>query len=126
MKMIKGFSLIELIIFIVVVTIISVSLMKAAQTIVSGSISVNKETQADEAANSCIAWFVGQRYMHGYDSITSPSTATPSFCTVPSGLTISVNVATTTLYSETNAFKTVTVTITGAGKATMSLLLSDY
>lgn len=121
----KGFSLVEMVIFIVIVAIISTSLMKGAESVLAYTPGLNNETQAIEAADRCIDWYVGQRYMKGYDNV-STGTTTPSYCTVPTGFTITTNVALTSMFSETNAFKTVTVTIGGNGNASMSLLLSDY
>ena len=70
-------------------------------------------------------WFTGQRQLNGYASITCPSSAVPAFCSAPSGYTLAVSITCTTISSDAN-YKTLTVTVSGDGNASLSTLFASY
>lgn len=126
MKQLKGFSLIELIIFLVVIGIAATTVLSSMDIILKTTHTNQENGVAVHIASRCLEWYLGQNQMHGYESVICPETTVPSFCSVPSGFSISVNVACTTLYNEpTSHYKTVTATVSGKGSATLSLLLAD-
>ena len=127
MRKFYGYTIMELVIFIVVMGIIGTSILSSFIAVLRYTPKVHQETVATQSATRCIEWFLGKRYLYGFNSITCPSTTVPSFCTVPSGYTISTNVDWTTLYGDSSPhYKTVTVTVSGVTDATLSLLLADY
>lgn len=121
----KGFSLIELILFIVVTAILASTLLLAFNNVLVNSDTSRNQIVAQMTAQQCMEWFVGQRLSNGYSSIACPSTTVPSFCTAPSGYTISVNSACTTISSDAN-YKTITVTVSGNGDASLTTLIANY
>ncbi|MBU0455319.1 MAG: prepilin-type N-terminal cleavage/methylation domain-containing protein [Pseudomonadota bacterium] len=124
MRKTRGFTLVELIIFIVIMGIIGVTILFAVKTVLQGGPTVNHQMVATRTAERCVEWYLGQRRMKTYTGIALGSSV-PSFCVAPSGYSISTNVASTTYYGDSN-YKTVTVTVSGAGSATFRLLLADY
>jgi len=121
----KGLTLIELIIFIVITALVAVSVFAGLNAAITLSPTAKAQTVAAQAASRCMEWYLGQRYMNGFTAITCPSTTIPSFCSVPSGYSITSNVACTTIGSDPN-YKTITVTVTGQASASLSLLIADY
>lgn len=127
MKKNNGYTLIELVIFIVIMAIISGSILLALNAVLRHAPKVQHQTVAMQSATRCMEWYVGTRNIHGFSNVTCPSTTVPSFCTVPSGYTIATNVSCTTLYGDSTAnYKTITVTVGGLGSTTLSLLIADY
>jgi len=125
-KKTKGFSLVELIIFIVAISVTAVTILSAMDMILKTSHQTQENATAVDAASRCLEWYWGQNQLNGYSSITCPSTTIPSFCSAPSGFSVAVNVACTTLYSEASAnYKTITATVSGKGSAALSLLIAD-
>jgi prepilin-type N-terminal cleavage/methylation domain-containing protein len=126
MKKSKGFTLIEIIIFIVVIGIAAGTILTWMEVILKSQHSAQENGVAVQVASRCLEWYWGQNQMNGYSSVTCPSTTLPGFCIAPTGFSVSVNVACTTLYSEPSAnYKTITATVTGKGSSTLSLLLAD-
>jgi type II secretory pathway pseudopilin PulG len=126
MKKSNGFTLIELIIFIIVIGLASATVLSGMDIILKTQHTTQDNDTAVQVASRCLEWYWGQNQMNGYSSITCPSTTLPSFCSAPSGFTTAVSVTCTTLYSETSAnYKTIAVAVTGKGTASLSLLLAN-
>ena len=124
-----GFTLIEMVIFIVIMGIIGVTILASMNAVLKGVSVPRQKTVATQIATRCIEWYVEQRYLHGFSvaTLACPSVVTPSFCAAPSGYTISTSVSCTQLYGETGYnYKTVTITVGGLGSASLSLLLASY
>lgn len=125
----RGFTLIEVIIFILVMGIIGVTVLISMDTVLRGGSTSKQKTVALQTASQCMEWYLNQRHLNGFSAIPCPSTTVPSFCTPPSGYTISTNISCTQLYGETGAnYKTITVTASSSGTntASLSLLLANY
>jgi len=125
MKTQQGFTFIEVIIFIMVTSLLGSVILLASTTMLQKAPIVQKNAIALQSAQQCMEWFVGQRSLNGYSGVSCPSTSVPSFCTAPSGYTVSVNVSCTTINSDAN-YKTVTITVSGVGDAVLSTLLANY
>jgi len=121
----NGFTLIELILFILITGLLASTLLMAFYTALQKMPSVHQQMIATQSARRCMDWIIGQRKLNGLSSVACPSSSTPTFCTVPSGYTISVNITCTTLNSDAN-YETATVTIGGNGNATLTTLLAAY
>jgi type II secretory pathway pseudopilin PulG len=124
MKKQQGFTLIELIMFIIVTSILATTILLAFVTALNKTPVVLQNMIADQVAKQCMEWFVGQRRMNGYNSITCNST-TPTFCSAPSGYTISTSCNTTTISGDSN-YETIAVTVSGLGNASLSYLMAVY
>jgi type II secretory pathway pseudopilin PulG len=120
-----GFTLIELVMFIIVTGILAAALLLALSM---GLVKTPNQQQAIIATNTarqCMEWIVGQRRLNGYSTYTCGASTTPSFCTAPSGYTVSASFACTTISGDSN-YDTVTVTVGGKGRATLKQLLASY
>lgn len=125
MKGQNGFTLIEVVLFIAVTTIMMSALFLAFTTSLQKTPITYNNTIATQTAKACIDWFIGQRRLNGYTAFTCPSTAVPAFCTAPTGFTLSVNITCTTINSDAN-YQTITVTVGGSGDANLTTLVANY
>jgi Tfp pilus assembly protein PilE len=122
----RGFTLVELVFFVVILGILAGTILYSFIIFLTYSPSSSiRQSVAMQSVANCIEWFLGQRYMNGYSSITCPSTTVPSFCTAPSGYTLAVNITCTTIGSDTN-YKTIVVSSSGNIVSSMSLLIGSY
>lgn len=125
----RGFTIIELVVFIVIMGIVGVTILASFSAVLKGVAVPRQKTIATQTAARCMEWYLEQRYLYGFGAATlsCPSTTVPSFCAAPSGYTIAASVSCTQLYGEIGAnYKTITVTVGGASSASLSLLLSSY
>jgi len=123
MKNELGFSLIELVLFIIIMALVVTAVAVIGLPFLSAP-KVHQDIFAKEAAARCMEWYLGQNYINGYSSITCPNTTVPSFCTSPTGYTLSVDITCTTYNSDTN-YKTIVVTVTGLGDASLSYMIAS-
>ena len=121
----QGFTLIELVIFIIVTSLMINALFLAYSTALLNAPLLLQNTIARQTARNCMEWFVGQRRLNGYSAFSCPSTAVPSFCTAPAGYTLSVNISCTTINSDAN-YKTITITVSGKCDAALTTLTANY
>ncbi len=121
----QGFTLIELIIFIVVTGILASTISLVFVNALNNAPSINQQMIATVTAEKCMEWYLGQRRLNGWSSVTCPSTTVPSFCTAPSGYSLSTNVSCTTISGDSH-YQTITVTVSGNGKAALTLLIAGY
>lgn len=131
MKKKSGFTFIELLIFIIIMGVIASLLATLFMTMLRRSATINSQNDASMAAVRCMDWFVGQRFINGFNNVNS-STNT-SFCnSVPTGYNIATNVSNTTLYNNATSYRTITVTVTGtatdtsSSKAVLSTIIANY
>lgn len=120
----QGFTLIELIMFVVVTSILAATILVGFSNSLVKTPTLMQNMLAGQTARQCLEWFMGQRRTNGYTSFAC-NTTVPSFCTAPTGYTVSVNVACTTINSDAN-YKTITVTVSGNGNAQLSTLVANY
>jgi type II secretory pathway pseudopilin PulG len=126
MKKFNGFSLIEVIIFIVITSILSIVIIMPVVITLQKSPLNRQQMIALQTAQQCMEWYLGQRRMNGFSGITcSASPSTPTMCTLPSGYSFSNSITCTTINSDTN-YKLITVSVTGIGDATLKSLIADY
>ena len=123
----SGFTLIELIIFIIITAILGTTILVAFVNGMNQSPVIAQNANADLAAQQCAEWFIGQRDLNGFSSIACTSPNTPSYCTnnMPSGYTISTTCTSTTISSDSN-YETITITVGGKGNATLTFIIGNY
>jgi prepilin-type N-terminal cleavage/methylation domain-containing protein len=120
----KGFTLIELVMFIVITSILAGAVLLGFVNTMNNTPAVLQNTIASQTAKQCMEWFVGQRRVNGYSSIACNSTV-PAYCTAPTGYTIATSCSTTTINSD-STYETITVTVSGAGNAALNFLIGKY
>ncbi len=129
MKTLSGFTLIELVIFIVGTTILVAALLLTFQTTLSNTPSVHYNLVAGQLADQCMEGFIGQRRLNGFtNSNFSCGTPTlPAVCTAPSGYSVSATITCSpTLSGDSTTSRTLTVTVSGNGNVSLSTLLASY
>lgn len=124
MKKHRGFTLIELVMFIVITSILASGILLSFITVLNKTPVVLQNSIASQTAKQCAEWFLGQRRINGFSNFTCNATV-PAFCTAPTGYTLTSNCTTTAISGDSN-YKTITITVSGAGNAGLSLLLADY
>jgi type II secretory pathway pseudopilin PulG len=121
----QGFALMELLVFIIVTGLLMSTILLSAINGLRSAPTVHQAMVAMQTANRCLEWYVQQRRLKGYSTLSCPSTPAAGLCAAPSGYSVSSSVACTTWNSDTT-YKTVTVTVSGKGNATASVQLGDY
>jgi prepilin-type N-terminal cleavage/methylation domain-containing protein len=127
-----GFSLIEMVVFIVVMGILATMVVISYRTMFNGVPWIKLQTTYSQAASQCMEWFLGQRSIvaKGFNSIVTGS-ATPGFCiaAAPNGYNMSASVSDFILNGDTN-YKKIDVSLTkqssGAVVTTLSTIIADY
>jgi type II secretory pathway pseudopilin PulG len=125
MKKQSGFTLIELVLFIVVSAVLANTILLSSSTLLRNTPSLQNSIVATSIVSQALEYYIGQRRNNGYTAVTCPSTTLPSFDTGIVGYTVAVNIACTTINGDAN-YKTITVTVTGLASSTSSVILANY
>jgi type II secretory pathway pseudopilin PulG len=121
----SGFTLIELVIFVVITSIIASTIFIAEKTSLIGSPSATKQIAANMLAQQCMEKLLGSRRLKGYNTLSCPSSPSGTLCSTSGGYTVTANVTCTTLNGNSN-FKTITVTVSGNATAKLQTLIANY
>lgn len=120
-----GFTLIEVLVFIVVSGLLMSTILLSATTALRESPSVHQQWVALQTARQCMEWFLDQRRLNGYAILSCPSTPSATACSAPSGYSVSTSVTCTTWNSDTE-YKTITVTVSGLASASLSTQIGNF
>lgn len=120
-----GFSIIELLVFIIVTSLLMSTIMLGAFQSLRKAPDVHNQILALDTAQRCLEWYLEQRRLNGYNSLSCPSSPSAAACSAPAGLTVSTNIACTT-WNGDSAYKTITVTVSGAASASLSTQIGNY
>lgn len=122
----KGFSLIELIIFMVIVGIGATGIIAVYQFSLSNTSKIEYNNQAIALAQERMAIILGFKKILGFSSFYDPCEAgsPPAICGSKAGYTVSSTI-TSNWFSNSN-FKRITVTVSGLGNATMTTMVANY
>ena len=120
-----GFSLIELIVFIVVIGIAVTAISIAFSTASQNDVGANAQTTANNIAAARMEFILGQASINGYLSFSDlcAGGSPPAVCTLPAALsayTVSSSIAGTTIGGDSN-YKIITVTVSGPQSAAATL-----
>lgn len=121
----SGFTLIELLVFIIVSGLLMTVVLLGANTALRNSPSVHNQWVAMQVANECMEWFLDQRRLNGYSTLTCPSTPTAAACVAPTGFSVINTVSCTTWNSDTS-YKTISVTVSGLANASIATQIGEY
>jgi type II secretory pathway pseudopilin PulG len=126
----RGFTLIELIVFIVGTSILVSTLLLSFQITLRGTPAVHHDLIANQLANQCMEGFIGERRLLGYTSALlncSGAPTLPSVCTTITGFVVNADITCSpTLSGDSATSRTVTVNVTGLGNATLTSLIANY
>lgn len=120
MKHQRGLSLIELIIFIVVVGIMATGSLLTFKNVLNHNTDPAQDFQAAQLANARMNMLVLTRLMNGMNGLTDPcaSGSPPAACTALSTYATSANLTVASSLSAATDILTATITVTGDGQAT--------
>jgi len=128
-----GYSLIEVLIFIVIMGIVGSALFSGFTTALLGSTTSDSGAVPMQLAEERMELILAQKAVLGFAAFTAssfdPCTATPAsnqpVCTtIPTGYSVNSTLATN--WGGDNNYKVITVSVTGSGQATLTALVANY
>lgn len=129
MKKQAGFTFIELVMFIVVTGLLATGILLGYVGALGKYPVIIENSIAMQTAKQCADWYLGQRRLNGYSSVSGSNCAStltiPGICSVPGGYALTGTCSTTTIGSDSN-FETITLSVSGPGNASITLLLGNY
>lgn len=122
-----GFSLIEMIVFIVVVGVLLAGLMVALASPLRNSPEAGRLDLAAELAQQRMELILAQRRAAGFATFADPCVPGPgpAICTPPTGYTITSSIVAGYGVDPAN-YKVITVAISGAASITATALVGNY
>ncbi len=122
-----AFSLLEMIIFIVVLGVLLASIVAAMTSPLRNSPQAGGLDAAAELAQQRMELILGQRRVAGFAAFADPCSPGPgpSICTPPAGYAVASTIVTGFGGDPTN-YKTVTVNVTGTAAITATALVANY
>ncbi len=133
MRAVRGFSLLELLVFIVVVGLMGVALFGAFSGALLGAGERERSMRATHLAQERLELILAQKQAVGfsaftaasYDPCTSAPPATHASCSaIPAGYVVSAALAGD--WGGDVNYKVITVTVSGLGSAQLQALVADY
>jgi type II secretory pathway pseudopilin PulG len=130
---IGGATLIELVIFIIIIAIVTTGAMSAFNRLLTGATTAHRLDEAAYLARQRLELILPQRQVLGFtgftaatfDPCTSAPASTQPVCTaIPSGYTVTSSLADN--WNGDPAYKVITVTVSGNGAAQLQALVGDY
>lgn len=115
----QGFTLIEIIAFIIVVGIIATGILLAFNTVLFHSSEPGKLLQANQLAHARMQLILQQRLINGFDNLSDPCETMPSLTPCQTLATFADNNGLNVSSSITgdSTAKTVTISVRGAGSS---------
>ena len=121
----SGFTLIELIVFIVIISI-AASILFPILLSLRFSGTLPDQTVAQQLARSRMELILEQRIVLGFGGLSDPCSGAspPTICTPPTGYTISAVIANN--WSGDTHYQIITVQVSGKAQATLTNLVANY
>lgn len=120
----NGFSLIEVIVFIVVLGVLVAGLVVAFGSQLQNSPVAGRLDSAAELAQQRMELILAQRRATGFAGFTDPCPG-PAICTPPTGYTVTSSIVAGYGGDPTN-YKVVTVSVSGTSAITATALVANY
>ena len=119
-----GFSLVEAIVFIVVLAVLLAGLAASFNSSLRLSPQAGQIDVAAELAQQRMELILAQHRAAGYAAMADPCPG-PAACTPPAGYTVTSSMAAGFAGDPSN-FKVITVDVTGTGSARVTALVANY
>ncbi len=120
----SGFSLIEVVVFIVVLGVLVAGLVVAFGSQLQNSPVAGRLDSAAELAQQRMELILAQRRAMGFAAFADPCPG-PAICTPPSGYTVTSSIVAGYGADPTN-YKIVTVSVAGSSSITATALVANY
>ncbi|GGI85149.1 type II secretion system protein [Legionella impletisoli] len=124
MKLSSGFTLIEIILYIVVLSIVGSGLLIAFNAALMAGENPGKNLAASQLAKARMDIILQQRLVNGFNSISDPCAAgsSPAACAPLATFATNNNlIVTSSIPPASGGIRTATVTVSGAGNATLTM-----
>lgn len=121
-----GFSLVEAIVFIVVVAVLLAGLVVAIGTNLRASPRAGEIDLAAELAQQRVELILAQRRAAGFAAFADPCSPGPgpAECTPPAGYTVAASIASG--WGADPGYKVIRVDVTGLSETSVTALVGDY
>lgn len=119
----RGFTLIELVLTIAILSLLAASILMPISTSLQHSPTASNQEVAIELAKQRMDLILGRKPTQFFASYTDPCPG-PALCTVASGYTVSTGIV-TNWQTNTN-YHEITVTVSGSGDAVIKTLVANY
>lgn len=118
----KGFTLIEMTVFIVVIAVIITTVLLPVLDGLPDMTKQNNGLVALWLAQERMELILSNRRFVGYSTLADPCDASPSSanCSVPTGFTVTSSIVTS------GSQKNITVTVSGSGNAVLNSFVASY
>ena len=128
-RRIEGFTLVELIIFMVVISVAVTAIFSAFSTALQNSPTSNYQATVISLAEARLEIILGQDRLKGFSSFSDPCPLAAA-CAIPAALSaysVSSSISATSVGGDAN-YKIISVTATGPqnSKANVQTLVADY
>lgn len=122
----RGFTLIELIVTLVIVSVAAVALFTMFADVLPRSPTPAQVTQAEQLAQERMELILGQELLLGFGSTALDPCPGPAICTVTSGFTVTSSGANALVAwpvdNDTGRYRLITVTVNGPAGTQLSQL----
>lgn len=122
MRQQKGFTFIELIIFMVVIGILAAGLLSAFNIFLQKQPTVQASTLTNSLAAQRMEIILGQKKIAGFSSYTDPCPG-PAICDLPTGYTVTSSIANN--WNSDTHYNVITVSVSGKGTATLKTIVAN-
>lgn len=119
-----GFTLIEAVVFIVVLAVLIAALTVALSASLRNSPAAGQMDQASELAQIRMELILGQRRAVGFAAFADPCPG-PAVCTPPAGYTVTSSIVSGWGGDPTN-YKVITVNVTGTWATSATAVVANY
>ena len=125
-KKIKGFSLIEVIIFVVIAGLVGTGVMTSYNIMLSETPKIGNNEEANLLAQERMSIILADKKINGFAGLKDPCKlgSPPAICQSTSGFTVDSTI--TSSWSGNSNLKQITVTVTGDGNATLVTVVGNY
>ncbi len=121
---VSGFTLIEVVVFIVVAGVLAAGLIVAMSSTVRGTSQAGQTDMAAEIAQTRLELILAQRRRVGFAAFADPCPG-PAACTAPTGYAVTSSITAGWGGDPVN-YKVVTVNVTGYFSTTATALVANY
>jgi type II secretory pathway pseudopilin PulG len=121
----SGFTLIEILVFIIVSSLVMTTLLLSGVSSLRQAPGIHQREIALQTARRCMEWFLQQRRLNGYNALSCPSTPSASACTAPSGYAVSTSISCTAWNSD-SGYKIITVSVSGLASTSLTAQIGNY
>ena len=124
MKIKEGFTLIEVLIFIIIMGILGSMLISFYVIMARSSGFVGKQLEVCQLAVQCMEWHLGKKSISGFNGLEDRENEMEKFCSSTSHK-LDAKIYPMNIENDPN-FRLIIIKVSGYGNSTLSTIVSDY